>query len=361
MQVLETFNSSKKKPISTLGAVRETFSKETFDNPNYKGLFYFFRDLIFFGISVIWLFHLETWYLLPFAWFFVGLTISGLFVIGHDCAHGALFKSEKLSYFVGQIAMLPSLHAFHQWAYGHNRVHHGHTIKINSDFVWHPVGPEEYQKFNLFQKLFHRISWSAFGSGIYYLWEIWLKGMIVYNAPIKEAKRDKMLVLFFAIIVSGYSLYLGGYSSQEFKISQALWMWFKLVFMPFLVWNYFIGFTVYVHHIGESIPWKYREDWSPFYGQVVGTVNYKVNPIYNFFVHNIYIHSPHHVHMKIPFYNLPRALDEMKKEYKPFIQERKSLIKDYVKNTSKCKLMNFETGEWMTYKQAINFLNTKKI
>lgn len=346
----------KMKKKASLSQVREILTEEIFHNPTYKGIFYFVRDFFFFVCAFVALNQFNSWYVLPFFWFLAGLTISALFVVGHDCAHGALFKSEKLNYLIGQVAMLPSLHAYHQWAYGHNRVHHGHTIKLQADFVWHPVSPEEYSQFSFVKKLFHRLNWSFFGAGFYYLWEIWLKGMVMYSAPIQEAKRDKKIVLTFFIIVTTIVIYSYAMTESGFSFMSGLWGFFKIVFMPFLVWNYFIGFTVYVHHIEKDIPWKNREDWTPFYGQMVGTINYHVNPIYNFFVHNIYIHSPHHVHMKIPFYNLNLALQKIKEHFPEYVKERTSLFSDYWKNTKNCKLMNYQTGEWMNYKEAKNYL-----
>ena len=70
--------------------------------------------------------------------------VSGLFIIGHDAAHEALFKSRRLNSIVGHVAMLPSWHVYEAWVLGHNRVHHGHTVREGMDFVWHPVTPEQY-------------------------------------------------------------------------------------------------------------------------------------------------------------------------------------------------------------------------
>ncbi|PJZ69091.1 fatty acid desaturase [Leptospira perolatii] len=342
------------KPRETLSSVREILSEGTFDNPTYLGVLYFLRDIGFFIVSMVLLWKIDTWYLLPFLWFFAGVTIAALFVVGHDAAHGALFKNEKLAYWIGQIAMLPSLHAYNQWAYGHNRIHHGHTIKLQGDFVWHPVSVEEYKKFNIFRKAFHRIAWSAWGGGLYYLVEVWLKGMVLFTAPLKEALRDKIIMLVFAFASGGLVYYFGGLTPNGFDVRTGLWFFTKVWLLPFIAWNYFIGTTVYVHHIRPEIPWKDSSEWTPFYGQMRGTVNYHIPYIFNFFFHNIFIHSPHHVHMKIPFYHLPRALGEIKAHYPSYVVERNTFTKDYFHSTSKCKLIDPSTGKWMTYKEALN-------
>ncbi|MCB1189477.1 MAG: fatty acid desaturase [Leptospiraceae bacterium] len=339
-------------PKETLSSVRDILSDTTFENPTYKGIFYFIRSLFLYTLVIFLLWNTQSWYFIPILWFMAGLSISGLFVIGHDCAHGALFKSNRLNYWIGQISMLPSLHAYNQWAYGHNRIHHGHTVKRQADFVWHPATLEEYQSYNLLQKALHKVYWSFLGAGIYYLIEIWLKGMVIYSAPLKEARRDKHIIHSFILIVSGLLIYLGGNTEFGFDIYAGLWLLTKMFFVPFIIWNYFIGFTVYIHHIHKEIPWREKEDWTPFYGQMRGTINYHVNPVYNFFIHNIYIHAPHHVHMKIPFYNLKKALEEIKSVYGGLVRESNSILGDYIRSTAECKLIDSQTGEWMDYKKA---------
>ncbi|EKO97801.1 fatty acid desaturase [Leptospira interrogans] len=346
-------NKTNHSPKETLGSVREILSDETFANPAYKGVSYFLRDLFFFVIVTVLLWNVDSWYVLPFLWFFAGMIISALFVVGHDCAHEALFKSKFLQYWIGQIAMLPSLHAYNQWGYGHNRIHHGHTIKRQADFVWHPTTKEEYSEFRIFKKLMHRFFWSIWGGGFYYMIEIWFKGMVLFTAPLKEAKRDKLIMLSFAFISSGLVFYFGASSIPGvFDIGTGLWMFTKVCLIPFIAWNYFMGITVYVHHIHSEIPWKTKEEWTPFYGQMKGTVNYHINPIMNFFFHNIFIHMPHHVHMKIPFYNLKRALNEIKVIYGDYVLERNTILGDYLKSTSLCKVIDSDTGKWMTYREA---------
>jgi omega-6 fatty acid desaturase (delta-12 desaturase) len=337
----------------TWKSIKEAISPAAFENPTHRGLLYFFRDIVLFAACMVALYYAEAWYFVLPLWFLSGLIISALFAIGHDSAHGALFKSKRLSYLVGQISMLPSLHAYHQWAYGHNRVHHGHTIKLNGDFVWHPVSPGQYRKMSRFGRTMHRTYWSPFGAGVYYLFEIWLKGMILYSAPTPEARRDQRMIIGLALSLSAAWVYVGATAAGTgFDVAAGLWMWTKMAALPFLVWNYFIGVTVYLHHIHDDIPWKARGDWSPAYGQLFGTVNYHIPKVMNFFLHNIYIHMPHHVHVKIPFYNLGRALNDIKAVYGDYVVERSTAVRDYLHSTKRCKLFDAESGRWYTYREA---------
>ncbi len=354
----------------TWKSIKDAISPAAYENPTHRGLLYFFRDLVLFGACMTALAMAEAWYYVIPLWLLSGLLISALFTIGHDAAHGALFQSKRLSYWVGFLSTIPSLHAYSQWAYGHNRVHHGHTIKLGADFVWHPVSPAEYQKKSWLGRAMHRLYWSPLGAGPYYLIEIWFKGMVLYTAPNAEAKRDQraMTAIFFAISAAlffggAYANAIAGATSVEsfaalaaangaFDWSAGLWMWTKMFLVPFLIWNYIMGFTVYVHHINEEIPWKARGDWSPAYGQLFGTVNYHIPRAINFFLHDIYVHMPHHVQVRIPFYHLKRALEDIKAVYGEYVIERDTVLADYLRSTKKCKLFDRETGRWYTYREA---------
>ena len=81
---------------------------------------------------------------IPLAVMIIGARQLGLAILMHDAAHGALFRSKRLSSIIGHIAMLPSWHVYEGWVLGHNRIHHGHTCRQSMDFVWHPVTPEQF-------------------------------------------------------------------------------------------------------------------------------------------------------------------------------------------------------------------------
>jgi len=350
-ELRETVKKGKERKL-TLHSVRETISGKTLENPAWKGLIYFFRDLLVFGCILTAIASTDRIYFLIPLWILAGFSISSLFIIGHDAAHGALFKSKRLAWWIGQTALLPSLHAYEQWSYGHNRIHHGHTIKLEGDFVWRPLSPAQYADLSFGKKILHRLYWSFLGAGPYYLIDIWLKGMVLFTAPSRGARRDKVLMLFFALASSAALVYAGGQSKAGFDTLSGIWFWSKMALFPFLAFNYFIGFSVYVHHIGETISWKKQSDWTPFHGQMNGTINYHVPAPVNFFMHNIFIHMPHHVNMRIPFYNLPRALSEIKAEYGEYVIERKSMFRDYLTATGKCKLFDPETGKWLKYSKT---------
>ena len=72
----------------------------------------------------------------------IGLSISFLFVIGHDACHDSLTPSHRLNMVLGRLCFLPTLHPFVCWELGHNRLHHGWTNLRGVDYVYTPYSPE---------------------------------------------------------------------------------------------------------------------------------------------------------------------------------------------------------------------------
>jgi len=172
----------------TLAGVIEVIPESCYENPAWLGLAYFARDLALHALVLVALASTDTWWLLIPLWGLSALTVSALFILGHDAAHQSLFRSKRLCAVVGRIAMLPSLHVHDAWVLGHNRLHHGHTVREGMDFVWHPVSPEQYAALPAWKRLRHRIEWSPLGAGLYYLRDVWWNKMMRFTPPEKLAR-----------------------------------------------------------------------------------------------------------------------------------------------------------------------------
>jgi omega-6 fatty acid desaturase (delta-12 desaturase) len=337
----------------TLAEVIRIIPESCYEHPTWKGLAYLARDLAVYAAVLVALAATDSWWLLVPLWALSALVVSGLFIIGHDAAHGALFESKRLCYGVGQLAMLPSLHVYEAWVLGHNRLHHGHTVREQMDFVWHPLSPEQYAALSPLGKLRHRVEWSLLGSGLYYLRDVWWNKMMRLEPPAKLASaihRDWWIVVCLAAAATLGLLSLGWASYGS--VGGAIWMWLKLLIVPWLLFNWVIGWTVYVHHIDQRIPWHRRREWNKFKGQMEGTTILRVPRGLDFFFHNIFLHVPHHVDMRIPFYGLPAASQSILEHYPDVVAERPLHFRDYLEAVRSCKLFDFESGVWLTYEQA---------
>jgi omega-6 fatty acid desaturase (delta-12 desaturase) len=181
----------------------------------------------------------------------LGIHITRFFVLGHDAAHGSLTASRALNGIIGCIALLPTLHPFSLWQLGHNRVHHPFTNLKGIDFIWIPFSPDEYRRLPAWRRALERFYHSVPGLGFYYLFEIWWKYLSPKGISALSGRRagyyfDVALVLAFAVL-------------QIFAAPRAVVL---TTIIPFLVWNWLMGFIIYNHHTHPSVRFfQKRSEW----------------------------------------------------------------------------------------------------
>jgi omega-6 fatty acid desaturase (delta-12 desaturase) len=327
-----------------LKPVLEVIPEHCYERSTSRGLAIFFRDVALYGAVVTGLVLTDNPLLLVPLWIVAAVAVAGLFVVGHDAAHDALFDSDRLNRTVARVAMLPSLHATEVWRFGHNRVHHGHTLRQGMDFVWHPLTVPQYRAMGRLGRLRHRFEWSPFGAGAYYLREVWWNKMVRFTPPARWAKqmrRDQLLVALFAVVVLAGFVGLAG--------AGGLWLWAKVVVIPFLLFCQTIGWVVYVQHIDPEIRWWPRREWNRFRGQVEGTTILWGPPGWDLLFHWIMVHVPHHVDMQIPCYRLPEAARAIAAAFPEEVREQPIRVGSYLRVTRACKLYDFEVGRWLPY------------
>lgn len=339
-------------PAGSLLPVLRVIPPEAYDNPTWKGLAYFVRDVAMYAAVVAGLVVFSNPLIVLGLWVLSGLTITALFVIAHDCAHQALFKSRRLNDWIGRFSMLPSWHVFNGWKLGHNRVHHQFTVREGYDFVWHPYTPKQFADMSAFGRLRHRFEWSFIGAGAYYLREVWWHKMMVGAPPKRFARGIRLDRAFvWAFLALGTTAMVAGTLASGGSIAGAVWMVARVLLVPFLIFNFFIGSLVHVHHVQPDIRWWKRREWTKFAAQVEGTTILRVNPIIDFFFHKIMVHVPHHVDVRIPMYNLEIAAEAIAKAF-PETHDEPLRFRDFVRNTRQCKLYDFDQGRWYTYAEA---------
>lgn len=334
----------------SLKDVIDVIPESCYRRSTLRGLSQAARDTVAYLAVLTALVFVDAWWLVLPLWALAGLVVSGLFVLGHDAAHESLFDNKRLNAVMGRLLFLPSLHLYGAWKLGHNHIHHRHTARQGMDFVWHPVTPDEWAEMGRLARLRHRLEWSVLGAGVYYLTHIWWAKMVRLSPPRRwqgELRTDRIVTGTSLVVAFAISGLLGGLYSGD--VLGALWMFTKLVIGPFLAFCWFIGWTVYVHHIHERLPWARRGEWTKVHAQVQSTAVFRMPKVLDLFLHRIFVHVPHHVDTRIPNYHLSTAAAAIGEAYPDQMLDERWRVRDYVRTTRECKLFDFETGTWQRY------------
>jgi acyl-lipid omega-6 desaturase (Delta-12 desaturase) len=237
-------------------------------------------------------------------WITLGLSFPAagmlvrLFIIYHDCGHGAFFKSSKLNDILGLFIGVLTFTPYYHWSKNH-RTHHdtaGNLDKRGIGDVW-TMTVVEYKESSRWQKIvyrFYRHPVTMFFIGAPFVF-------IIGNRFTKKGmdKKGRLSVyitnLGLLIFVAAMSFLIG---IKSFALIQ-----FVIISIAGIS-----GFWLfYVQHQFDPTYWSRNESWD--YKQVAleGSSYYKLPRILQYFSGNIGFHHIHHLSPLIPNYNLSRC------------------------------------------------------
>jgi len=264
----------------------------------------------FFTAARVWLtvfvaFYLVTispWYLLPFAWVFLGTAATGLFVVGHDCAHQSFSRSRTLNEIVGTIAFGPLIFPYNCWELTHNN-HHAHANNMDRDHLWRPMRKEHVEKMGAFGKYLNYFMYGPlfFESSI-------IHHALHFQVPFRTKKNPLGAARSCVFAILGFVL-----TAYVISFFGPLW---KLYVVPFLVFQFWLSTFTYFHHRNpRGAGWKEPEDWNRVYGSLFATVHVGFPAWVEWLTLDINWHLPHHVSPLIPWYNLRRCTHALLQAY----------------------------------------------
>lgn len=279
-----------------------------------------------------------------------GFVIGRLFILGHDACHQSLTPHRGLNRWLGRIAFLPSLTPYSLWDIGHNLVHHGQTNLKGFDFVWSPLSVEEFQALTPGRRLLERIYRSGWAPGLYYFIEMWWLRMYFPAKTYMGARRkafiwDGVLVSVFAVLWMAVLAYAAQVSAQSLVVTEVMGF-----LVPFVFWNFMIGFVVYAHHTHTSVAWyDDKTEWvraQPFVSTTVHLIfRFKMGAL----MHHIMEHTAHHLDMGIPLYRLKEAQKFLEAHLPGRIIVQHFSWNWYFKTAQLCKLYDFKQRCWLDF------------
>ncbi len=285
-----------------------------------------------------------------------GSTISALFVIGHDAAHSCYTRNRSLDAVLGRLALLPALHNFTLWQIVHNRMHHFEPcVKgMNSSSPLSKVDFDQLSAWGRAVEVFYR---SPFGLGPYYLVKRWLKEKFVPPRRLQDTKAKEQWIDFGGILLFLTSLavifWFAAQAVDHLSYLQA-WLWGFLV--PFLVWNYLMGFTVYVQHTHPTIPWFRSKEDAVKSGidQHQLAVQLVFPKWFGLISNNIMEHPAHHVNTKVPLYNLAKAQSYLNELIGSAAVVERFTPRSFLQIMHHCKLYDYDNQRWLAFDGSVN-------
>jgi len=224
-----------------------------------------------------------------------------LFMIQHDCGHGAFFRHRVTNDWIGRTIGVLTLTPYDFWRRTH-AIHHATSGNLEHRGIGDvdTLTVNEYLARSRWGRLRYRLYRHPivmFGLGPAYLF------ILQYRLP-------------FGLLRAGWQPWLSTMGTNlAIAILVATVMWFMgvraflLVELPITLLGASIGVWIfYVQHQFEDTFWAHEGSWNQHEAALHGSSHYDLPGILRWFTANIGVHHIHHLCSRIPYYRLPRVL-----------------------------------------------------
>lgn len=247
-----------------------------------------------------------------------GAALVGLFVLGHDCGHGAFSRHRAVNVVVGHLTMAPVLTSLRSWQLFHDH-HHRWPQKhgVQLDVYRYLVTREELGR----AELLSRLGYSMPGGFV-----LWLLGGIVRRATLArsipelirnaaEARRVRTSAAVTLVLVAALWTVLGLTVGPAGIV--------KYHVAPMIVSTFLGSVLVTIQHTNMEAIFYTPEAWTPLRGQVVSTFDVRLPRLLEWMWCDINLHIPHHVVPRLPWYRLRQAARVLSAAHPGLYQERR--------------------------------------
>jgi acyl-lipid omega-6 desaturase (Delta-12 desaturase) len=224
-----------------------------------------------------------------------------LFMIQHDCGHGAFFRYPAMNDWVGRALGVLTLTPYDYWKRNH-AVHHATSGNLDRRGIGdiETLTVAEYRGRPLSGRIFYRIYRNAvvmFGIGAAYMF------FLQHRLPFYQMRAGWRS--WASTMVTNAAIALA--------VAAMIWVVgtgpFLLVHMPIMLLAASMGvWLFYVQHQFEDVMWARDTDWVQQDAALSGSSYYDLPVVLRWFTANIGIHHIHHLNSRIPYYRLQQVL-----------------------------------------------------
>lgn len=240
---------------------------------------------------------LSLLFIIPAAFFLVRL-----FAIQHDCGHGTLFRNKAINDWVGRVLGVFTLTPYDVWKKDH-AAHHSTSGNLSKrgygDIT--TLTTEEYQSLSWRGRFLYRVYRNPivlFLIGPTYLF------VLRQRLPLGQMKETKAWVS-----AMGTNLFI---AAMVLILLYTIGFWaFLFVHMPIVILAGTVGvWLFYVQHQFEDTHWDRDDQWNPQHAALYGSSHYDLPLPLRWATANIGLHHIHHLHSRIPYYQLPKIVKD---------------------------------------------------
>jgi omega-6 fatty acid desaturase (delta-12 desaturase) len=224
-----------------------------------------------------------------------------LFMIQHDCGHGAFFGKRQVDDWIGRVIGVLTLTPYDCWRRSH-AIHHASSGNLDARGIGDvkTLTVAEYRALTPWGRRgywLYRHPAVMFGLG-----PIWLF-MIQHRLPMGMMRNGATpWISTMATNAAIVGLTVG-------LIWLVGWLPFVLIQLPILFLASAAGvWLFYVQHQFEDTHWTDRADWEFERAALHGSSYYDLPAPLRWLTANIGIHHVHHISSRVPYYRLPEVL-----------------------------------------------------
>lgn len=254
---------------------------------------------------IIWA--LAWWSLTVSPWLALAFAVANsafvvrLFMIQHDCGHGAFFKNRRVGDWVGRFIGVLTLTPYDVWRRNH-AMHHATTGNLDQRGTGDmpTLTVREFRERSWLGRLGYRIVRNPlFLFGIVPFYTFFLTNRLpfgVMRGGWRYWISSQVTNLAIAAIIATL-VWLGG-------VKVVLLIFFPTVFLAAVAGMWLF----YIQHQFEDTVWDRDGDWTVQDAALHGSSHYDLPLVLRWLTGNIGVHHVHHLASRIPFYRLPEVV-----------------------------------------------------